>query len=1184
MEAIDVELTSRGDGRLDVRVSGVGSPSLDVPREAVVAIRSALNRGLQSYQAGERGQPTDRADFKHGPALGVLLAAAVESRARRFRRGAIRLRVILDPTLWHLPLEYVFLEGQPVALRDDVSLVRVVDGAAVHGVGATEPIRIVVGLAATPPGYEPLDLTEDRKAFVRAVEEAKVEQPINVMVDESATWEGLRARLAVGADVVWIAAHGDGDSIVFEDQPVTGNELAAELVVRGVRLAVLATCGSAIDDRAGEVPVRALAAAGIPYTVGMSGPVTDRNMAAFLRAFLRTVFSGSTIDDAVREGRQSLHNRFSLQWGLPMLVLPLTGDATDDGVLAPAVRARAERRRPEGRLPFRLPRFDSARSFVGRTDELLRLRDQIEVSGSRRVVIHAPAGTGKSQLANQACLLASRNPEGAPLVWWISADSEQRIRNDLTDLANEVGMESPDAPRAVLDWLTHDVSPHVIVFDNAPNRGTISWALPTGGEGAVIVTTRDPTGWEDFDVKVGLEPFTRQDSIDLLLRMTGSDDRAGAGALAEEMGDLPLALVQAGARIESTGISFGEYLERVRLQPVELLGHEAPRGHPDSLVAALRDTLDETSPTARRLVEVLYHLDPDGVPRDVVMGDAALERLRLQWNEAADVIAHLRRLALVTTQVGYGALRFHRLTAQLVTLLLATPRYGDDPRFPEGDDPHAVACDLVANAWPQPGDGLTDRIRILDLLPSAERLLDRATDEPTHVEARLMTYVATALRERGDSARAWHLLDTAVCRFDALGDVDSWAESMGQRALAESSRHVDGMPLNERKALAAATLDAVLDRLGPDVPQRAIALGRRAEIGSGLSKEARRRMLVEAEERTRAGEIPVASRCAILGRLAVVLQELGKLREALSVATQRLELAASELPGGRQHTLAHRRMAMILRRNGDFESARRHAEEAIDLDLELERLASERHPTVAAQQLRSLGTSYNNLSVLLTTMGAAPEALAAAKRSVDYFDCTPGLSEGVLGTRIATMGTALLANSRFDDAVAAYQESARLAASVDSSRTAFRLASAAWAMVLAGRPLSEIVECENSAWSDFGRGRNYSRYMTVTLHAMVGVVARTMELDDANGLVASAMVERLETRPDGHPDVVRLELIAAVMRGAGGDDNGMTTTLADARTALVGTGLPARHWLFNHLDLIPEVVARLRAERPPQGA
>jgi tetratricopeptide (TPR) repeat protein len=52
---------------------------------------------------------------------------------------------------------------------------------------------------------------------------------------------------------------------------------------------------------------------------------------------------------------------------------------------------------------------------------------------------------------------------------------------------------------------------------------------------------------------LSVRPLAREDAIKFLLERTAQSDRAAANDLAEELGDLPLALEQAGAYIETIG-------------------------------------------------------------------------------------------------------------------------------------------------------------------------------------------------------------------------------------------------------------------------------------------------------------------------------------------------------------------------------------------------------------------------------------------------------------------------------------------------------------------------------------------------------------------------------------------------------------------------------------------------------
>ncbi len=66
----------------------------------------------------------------------------------------------------------------------------------------------------------------------------------------------------------------------------------------------------------------------------------------------------------------------------------------------------------------------------------------------------------------------------------------------------------------------------------------------------------------------------RDQSEDFLLKRTGQKDGEAAAQLAEILGDLPLALEQAGAYIDASGITFKDYLDLFRNRRQELWQEE----------------------------------------------------------------------------------------------------------------------------------------------------------------------------------------------------------------------------------------------------------------------------------------------------------------------------------------------------------------------------------------------------------------------------------------------------------------------------------------------------------------------------------------------------------------------------------------------------------------------------------
>ncbi len=118
---------------------------------------------------------------------------------------------------------------------------------------------------------------------------------------------------------------------------------------------------------------------------------------------------------------------------------------------------------------------------------------------------------------------------------------------------------------AVRQWLSQN-GKWLLIFDNAGEPQDLTAYLPQGGGGQVLITSRNPV-WlgvaRPLD-RAGLgprpSPWPFSQAHGAGEGTEGAGEKAAAGQLAEELGDLPLALEQAGAYIEACGCSIAHYL------------------------------------------------------------------------------------------------------------------------------------------------------------------------------------------------------------------------------------------------------------------------------------------------------------------------------------------------------------------------------------------------------------------------------------------------------------------------------------------------------------------------------------------------------------------------------------------------------------------------------------------------
>ncbi|WP_307800928.1 FxSxx-COOH system tetratricopeptide repeat protein [Actinomadura violacea] len=320
------------------------------------------------------------------------------------------------------------------------------------------------------------------------------------------------------------------------------------------------------------------------------------------------------------------------------------------------------------------------KNFTGRTDLLERLRGGLDnrVTAVVPHALHGLGGVGKTQMAVE---YAYRYRSAYDLVWWIPADQPVLVRSSLASLAQPLGLPSAavsgveDAANAVLDALRRG-EPYtnwLLIFDNADEPEELTETLPQG-PGHVLITSRNHR-WAGVVDAVPIDVFTREESIEFLTRRVprGITDE-NADKLAEELGDLPLALEQAGALHAETGIEVEEYLRLLGEHTSQLLSQGKPTEYPASMTAAWAlsvSSLNEKLPEALDLLRYCAFFGPEPIPRDAF--SKALPGLSPQLSKLLKdpirlgrAIGELGRFALARLDIPARTIQVHRLIQALV--------------------------------------------------------------------------------------------------------------------------------------------------------------------------------------------------------------------------------------------------------------------------------------------------------------------------------------------------------------------------------------------------------------------------------------------------------------------------------------------------------------------------------------
>jgi hypothetical protein len=229
-------------------------------------------------------------------------------------------------------------------------------------------------------------------------------------------------------------------------------------------------------------------------------------------------------------------------------------------------------------------------NFTGRDDLLDHVRDLLRSAGGSTLVLGGLGGVGKTHLAIE---YAYRFQDDYDLVWWVPADDERLIRRSIVSLARRLGLpESADVDDTIgvlLDALRRGY-PHerwLFIFDNAGEPGVIRSYRPHGARGHVLITSRS-SRWTGSTETVPVDVFTEDESVDMLGKRWRSLSSAEARSLGERLGNLPLALEQAAAVHNESGMTLKEYLTALDETPFRVLDEGIPAGYPNSLAEAFR--------------------------------------------------------------------------------------------------------------------------------------------------------------------------------------------------------------------------------------------------------------------------------------------------------------------------------------------------------------------------------------------------------------------------------------------------------------------------------------------------------------------------------------------------------------------------------------------------------------------
>jgi tetratricopeptide (TPR) repeat protein len=470
--------------------------------------------------------------------------------------------------------------------------------------------------------------------------------------------------------------------------------------------------------------------------------------------------------------------------------------------------------------------------FTGRDEMLRELRRRLttDVTALLPHSLQGLSGVGKTQLAIE---YAYRFSADYDIVWWIPAEARAGTRQCLAELAIRLDLGGSTAQtgeliRAALDALRtgQPYQRWLLIFDNAGAPEELQ-PLPSGPGGHILITSRDHAWGSQADV-LDVDVYSRAESTEFLQRRTRALSPADANRLADELGDLPLALEHAAGWLTSTGMSAEDYLSLFREHTAELFDPAMPKDYTASVRVTWTISMNQLrgqNPDAEDLLNLCAFIGPDPIPLRLLTAGppeslpAALrEALESPFKRAA-ILRDIGSYSLARIGEATGGGTFEGPSLQQHRLVQAVVR--DVASAGERATYRRMAHQILAAADPGDPEIPANWRGYAALLP---HLLSSGAVTNTDQNVRaLVLHEARALWRRGEFRTCLTLVNDAAKAWSGTLDDEDPDFFLASR---ERSNAMHGLGMfAESLAADLPVYESLSARLGPDHPATARAAG-----------------------------------------------------------------------------------------------------------------------------------------------------------------------------------------------------------------------------------------------------------------------------------------------------------------------------------------------------------------------
>ncbi|KAI0104342.1 P-loop containing nucleoside triphosphate hydrolase protein [Nemania sp. FL0031] len=320
--------------------------------------------------------------------------------------------------------------------------------------------------------------------------------------------------------------------------------------------------------------------------------------------------------------------------------------------------------------------------FYGRVEEVQSIQQSIDKNPS--VTIRGIAGVGKSSIALR---FAHQSKSQYSVIIWMRCEPKTALDHSCQEALRRLGVigkaEKPGAEmrQKWRDYLAQAGFQWLVIFDNVEDAEDLNQYWPQDSSGKVIVTTRNPElGFQLTGDQIDIHPFSPEEGRKCVLSLTSwpggvSSDPASAEELSNELGGLPIGIVQMVALMRKRKTPIKRFLEDYR---------QNKSAYHDKEVVSMTGIYPEIKPTigsnwtmsfdslqdrSKSLLGILSLLSPDSIPQELFnhwdgpqnQPTSGLPACCNDVDSFFDIQEELIGLALIEKDPNTGNMSLHRL-------------------------------------------------------------------------------------------------------------------------------------------------------------------------------------------------------------------------------------------------------------------------------------------------------------------------------------------------------------------------------------------------------------------------------------------------------------------------------------------------------------------------------------------